>query len=107
MTLDELKANLTDSGKTFADAYGEQVLALAATDATNFITLLAAGNQDAAYSLLCSKMTGVAALADAQAQTAALNAANSNNAASIALQKKALTIFLGGILALVAASVGL
>jgi len=106
MTIIELKAKLPASLQSWANIYGEDILAMSGEEIRNLIILLAVGNEFGAYNLLCEKMPGLAAVAEAQAITAELEAANKGNADSIALQRAAGTALLRVFLVLALAVAG-
>ena len=107
MTLEELKAAGTGLSNEFLAEYGPAMLKMTTEEALNIIELLASGKEMDAWGLVLEKKSGADAVADAMAITASWNDANKANAESLALQKKALTALLSGILTIALALVGL
>ena len=107
MTLEELKTKMTGLSDEFLAEYGPILLKMSTAEALSLISLIASGKEVEAWALVLAQKTGPDALAEAQAMTVSWNEANRANADSLALQKKAITAILGGVLSIALAMVGL
>ena len=107
MTMEELKAQMTGLSDEFLAEYGPILLKMSTAEALSIIDLITSGKELEAWAIVVAAKTGPDALAEAQAITTAWNEANAANADSIALQKKAVTALLGGVLSITLAMVGL
>jgi hypothetical protein len=107
MTIDELKDSLKGVSVEFINEYGPTLLTMSKAELLDLVELIASGKELEAWGQIVAQQSGSEALSEAKAITSAWNEANAANAASIALQTKAITALLGGVLTIALALVGL
>lgn len=107
MTLEELKAAGLGLADEFIDEYYPLLAKMGIDELLDLIALIASGKEMEAWGIVLEQKSGADALAEAKAITASWNHANKANAESLALQKKAITAILSGVLTITLALVGL
>ncbi len=107
MTLAELLQKVPEDFRPVAARYGPALLAMSAEELWAWIALLVNGQHDTAYRAVLAKLDETALLAEWDALSDRWSEANTDNAASLALQRAAVLATLRVLLTVALAMVGL
>ena len=88
------------------DTYGEKLLAMEAREIFNLTQLLLQGEEEQAYKMLLKSLSINELKREGEALEAEMEVLVKENAAKVALQKRAMYVFLGAIMQILLVSVG-